>query len=39
MEVVNLPKNANITNDIWIAYRKEDVKNKNIELFIKTLRS
>ncbi|WP_201341145.1 LysR family transcriptional regulator [Abyssogena phaseoliformis symbiont] len=37
LEIINLPKSTNITNDIWIAYRKEDLKNKSIALLIKTL--
>lgn len=37
LEVVNTSKNTVSTNDIWIAYRKEDLKNKDIALLEKTL--
>lgn len=36
LEAINLHK-SEVTNDIWIAYRKEDMKNRNISGFVNNL--
>lgn len=36
LEIVNLPKSTRITNDIWIAYQIEDLKNESTVRLIKT---
>ena len=37
LELINIAKNKNISNEIWIAYRKEDMKNKNIAKVVNDL--
>ncbi len=37
LALINIAKNKNISNEIWIAYRKEDMKNKHIAKVVNDL--